>query len=284
MAKNNCLENLRTYKLEHQAWFNDIHKRLNLFLVDKKKVKFESLEKVASKWIIPVASDLKNLEGVTDIQKLILVQVQEYKKILELLKKSFKGTLFESKAKLLQKRDNKIVMHAEAMATAHSRIVKSFNNLEKDIIIGKLTCNTTITTENQATVKNNTVTAKENRKIHTKKALKNSNTETTNKKQTTTKIATNKVSTPLNSKTKNSKGKIKKETLKKEVTTTAVKNIKTTTTKETKPISNTTLSMETMLNQDLLNSLNKNRKKKTNEADSNQESFNLQEEIKKIIG
>ena len=280
MAKNNCLENLRTYKLEHQAWFNDIHKRLNILLVDKKRVKFESLEKVASKWIIPVASDLKNLEGVTDIQKLILVQVQEYKKIIELLRKPFKGTLFESKAKLLQKRDNKIVMYAEAMATAHSKIVKSFNDFEKDIIIGKLTCNTTITTENQATIKNNTVTAKENQKIHTKEALKNSNTEATNKKQTTT----NKVSTSLNSKTKNSKGDIKKETPKKEVTTTAVENIKTTTSKETKPISNTTLSMENMLNQDLLNSLNKNRKKKTNEADSNQESFNLQEEMKKIIG
>jgi len=296
MTKNNCLENLRTYKLEHQAWFNDIHKRLNLLLVDKKKVKFESLEKVASKWIIPVASDLKNLEGITEIQKLILVEVQEYKKIIDLIKKTQKGSFFKSKEKLLQKRDVKIVMHADAMSTAHGKIVKSFNDLEKNIITGNLTCKTVITAKKQAdqvTVKN-TEKAKENPK---KEVAKSVTKEVTTKKQIDTpkkelaqkiseKTSLAKPTTSSLSSSLNTEKEGKKETPKKEVTTTAVENIKTTTTKETKPISNTTLSMENMLNQDLLNTLNSNRNTKNNDTQTKpvQEIFNLQEEIKRIIG
>ena len=293
MTKNNCLENLRTYKLEHQSWFNDIHKRLNILLVDKKKVKFESLEKVASKWVIPVASDLKNLEEVTDIQKLILVQVQEYKKIIDLIKKPQKGSFFKSKEKLLQKRDVKIVMHADAMSTAHGKIVKSFNDLEKNIITGNLTCKTVITAKKQAdqvTVKN-TEKAKENPK---KEAVKSITKKATTKKQIDTpkkekiKVAKKEIKTKkqlVTNISKNNKEEVKKKTPKKEVTTTVVKHIKTTI-KETKPISNKTLSMENMLNQDLLNTLNSNRNTKNNDTQTKpvQEIFNLQEEIKKIIG
>ena len=249
MKNNSCLEKLKVLKLEHQEWFNDISRRLNMLLVDKKKVKFESISKVASKWIIPVDSDLKKLDGIIEIQKLILVEVQEYQKIFNLINEPLETSFFESRTKAFQKRDEKIVFHSDVLSNIYKQIVVGFNTLEKDLILGVKKCS------------NLTTKAKAVKKIIIKKAPKNKIPEVTVKVDTKPKVAIENL-----------------KVLKKSVSSKIV-------IEKTKPQN---IDASIMLNGgDLLSSLDKNRfiKKGTSKGiDATNEEFSLEEEIKKIIG
>jgi hypothetical protein len=261
MQDNPCLEKLKTLKLEHQEWFNDIAKRLNVLLVDKKKVKFESISKVASKWIIPMDSDLKRLEGIQDIQKLILVEVQEYQKIFNLINKPLETSFFESRTKAFQKRDDKIVFHSDVLSNIYKQIVVGFNALEKDLILGVKKCSTL--TKKVTVVKNAIpeTPIKVNIKTTLKKEPKKNTPKATIKVDEKPKIVIEKV--------KPSKKIISSKSI---IEKTKVQDV----------------ASSIMLNGgDLLNSLDKNRftetevKKKVDVFDDN---FSLEEEIKKIIG
>lgn len=145
MINKKCLELVKEYKLDHQDWFNDISVRLNKFLVEKTKVKFDTLEVVAARWIIPINSQMKKLSAINAIQKEIFLEVKEYKKILELINTPLKTSFFESKTKGFEKRDKKIAFHADVLASAYKKIVLKFNQLEKNLIMNNISCTNTNT-------------------------------------------------------------------------------------------------------------------------------------------
>ncbi len=291
MLKNDCLEKLKNYKLEHQIWFNDIHVRLNKLLVEKKKVKFESLSKVASKWIIPANSSLKNLEGFTEVQKLILKEVQEYKKIIELTNSQLSTSFFESKLKAFQKRNEKIIFHADVLGKIYQNIVAHFNKLEQELILKKKNCSQSKlinkTTANRLKNVKTTKTA-----ISTNKDIKNDSVKkTTNVVSTIKNVKNNTVNT--NKEVKSTVVKSTSKTLETnktlETPNTVNKETNKTASKTTEQTTNTQTvnPLSADFNKELLNSLNINRTKtapKEEQKTALTEEFKLEDEIKRVIG
>jgi hypothetical protein len=265
MQDNSCLEKLKKLKLEHQEWFNDISRRLNLLLIDKKKVKFESISKVASKWVIPVDSDLKRLEGMQDIQKLILIEVQEYQKIFNLINKPLETSFFKSRTKAFQRRDDKIVFHSDVLSNIYKQIVVGFNALEKDLILGVKKCSTLTATVNVA------------KKKTLEQVPKNKTPEKTAKVDTKKKQE------------QESKGNTPKTTIRVDEKPKVAPSKESVSSKRViEKTKEQDIDSSIMLNGgDLLSSLDKNRFTETEAkegVDVFDDSFSLEEEIKKIIG